>query len=149
MRRFGGIIVGIAALLAGMSNAAEVFYVDRDFQGENPTGRSWLSAFPTIQQAIDAAAKDSGEVWVKAGVYKPASRARSATFRLKPGVALYGGFRGNESERSQRNARANRTVLSGDIGHTGMYFCGSASSWYVSGRAMPTSNVPLNDISMV
>lgn len=120
MKWIGGIIFSAAALLAGTALSAEVFHVDRDFQGENHTGQSWFSAFPSVQEAIDAAAvKGGGEIWVKAGVYKPAETTREATFRLNPGTELYGGFRGNETGREQRNVKANRTILSGDIGRTG------------------------------
>ena len=94
-----------------------VYYVDQGFQGENPTGESWLSAYPSLQQAIDAAGeKGGGEVWVKSGVHKPLDSTRNATFTLKPGVALYGGFRGNETSKEARNHKSNRTVLSGDVG---------------------------------
>jgi hypothetical protein len=105
-------------LLSGCAMAnARVFYVDHDFQGETYDGTSWLSAFPSIQQAVDAAAGNGGgEIWVKAGVYKPEGSDRRASFLLKPGIKLYGGFRGHETSLTQANPKANRTILSGDIG---------------------------------
>ncbi|MEA2068857.1 MAG: right-handed parallel beta-helix repeat-containing protein, partial [Verrucomicrobiota bacterium] len=107
-------------LFSSMCFGAGTFHVDHGFRGESPTGASWLSAFPTLQGAIDAAADaGGGEVWVKAGVHKPEGGSRNATIELKPGVELYGGFRGFETERDQRNPKANRTVLSGDIGRSG------------------------------
>jgi predicted outer membrane repeat protein len=104
-------------LLSAAALDAKVFYVDGFFQGENYTGESWLSAFPSVQEAIDAAhAEGGGEIRIKAGVYKPSGDGRTATFQLAPRIELYGGFRGNETDLEQRNPKANRTVLSGDIG---------------------------------
>jgi predicted outer membrane repeat protein len=110
-------LMAVLLLLSSTGFGVDVFHVDREFEGESPTGESWLSAFPTLQGAIDAAAAvGGGEVWVKAGVHKPDGNSRNATIELKPGVSLYGGFRGNETERDQRNPKINRTVLTGDIG---------------------------------
>jgi len=110
-------ILVLCGFAAGAVFANNVYFVDGDFQGEHYTGKSWLSAFPTIQDALEAAKESGGEIWVKAGVYKPTEDGgRSATFRLYPGIRIYGGFRGNETVREQRNYKANRTILSGDIG---------------------------------
>ena len=50
------------------------------------------------------------------GEYKPAATAdRSASFALKPGVQVYGGFTGDEDDLSERDWLAYPTVLSGDI----------------------------------
>lgn len=54
------------------------------------------------------------QIWVKAGVHKPGT-ARTDTFSLKNGVAVYGGFAGTETALSQRNWQTNVTILSGDI----------------------------------
>ena len=52
------------------------------------------------------------ELWVKAGTYLPStSGVRTASFTMKTGVAIYGGFAGTESARDQRNWRSNVTVL--------------------------------------
>ncbi|MEI6891850.1 MAG: right-handed parallel beta-helix repeat-containing protein [Pontiella sp.] len=96
------------------------YYVDSNAQGKAPSGESWDTAFPTIQMALDTATTNGGgQVWIRAGVYRPEGISKSATFELTPGISLYGGFRGGETLLEQRNHKANRTVLSGDIGRIG------------------------------
>ncbi len=56
------------------------------------------------------------ELWVAAGTYTPTTGTdRTLSFQLRDGIALYGGFAGSETLRSQRNITANVTVLSGDL----------------------------------
>jgi predicted outer membrane repeat protein len=109
----------ISALLYGTALPAEVFYVNGNSRNVSASGKSWTEAFASIQEAIDTATGDSDEIWVKASVYRPAGNDRTATFALRQNTRLYGGFRGNETKRQQRNPKANRTVLSGDIGRIG------------------------------
>jgi len=113
-------ILIIATLLAGGPLNAAVYHVDGDFQGDASSGTTWRSAFPNVQDAIDAASTNGGgEVWIKNGIYKPRDTGREASFELKPGIRLYGGFLGGETEREERNPKAYRTVLSGDIDKIG------------------------------
>jgi hypothetical protein len=75
---------------------------------------SWANACE-LRYALTSAVSGQ-EIWVAAGAYKPTTGAnRSATFQLKNGVALYGGFAGTETTRDQRDPAANLTSLSGDI----------------------------------
>ena len=76
---------------------------------------SWDNACD-LQYALTSAVA-SQEIWVAAGIYKPTTDLtdRTATFQLKNGVALYGGFAGTETTRDERNWKTNKTVLSGDI----------------------------------
>ncbi|MDH7602893.1 MAG: choice-of-anchor Q domain-containing protein [Armatimonadota bacterium] len=69
-------------------------------------GSSWELAKGTVQGAINASISGD-EIWVAAGVYYE-------RITLKHGVDLYGGFAGTETERSQRNWKANETVLDGN-----------------------------------
>jgi predicted outer membrane repeat protein len=65
-------------------------------------------------------ATSGDELWVKTGTYKPTTGSdRTATFPLKSGVGVYGGFAGTETLRAQRNWTTNITTLSGDIGASG------------------------------
>ena len=82
------------------------------------TCASWVDACE-LQTALGIAVS-SDEIWVQAGMYMPTTGAdRAATFSLKSGVALYGGFLGTETNREQRDWAANVTALSGDIGVVG------------------------------
>ncbi len=82
-------------------------------------GTSWANPCD-LQYALNTLAGANSELWVKQGVYLPGNN-RTSTFQLKNGVAVYGGFAGTETSRSQRNAdpATNNTILSGDIGTPG------------------------------
>jgi hypothetical protein len=92
-------------------------------------GRRWSSAFANVQPAIEKGTQlvnngdcSAVEVWVAEGTYKPtylddSTDARTATFQLAANVALYGGFAGTESQRSDRNIDSHVTILTGDIGN--------------------------------
>lgn len=123
IRLFGTVVLTMLSLMVGRTAAetntiaTKVFYVDNRFQGNAPTGESWFSAFPSLQDAIDAAATNGGgEVWVKSGIHSPRGTRRDSSFKLKTGVHLYGGFRGDETNKEQRNPKAYPTILSGNIG---------------------------------
>ncbi len=101
---------------------AQVIYVDADATGSND-GSSWQNAYNDLSVAI-AAAQSGNQVWVAAGVYYPTSQPAYAVgsadkkfnhFTLKNGVSIIGGFAGDETDVSQRDLTANKSVLSGDI----------------------------------
>jgi len=94
-----------------------VVFVDADANGNN-NGTSWADAFNELQSGLDAAEPTGKEVWVATGTYKPPA-VRTASFQLRSGVNVYGGFAGTETARSERDWNLNPTVLSGDIGAIG------------------------------
>ena len=98
-------------------------------------GHSWDTAFATLADALAAAGKGRAEIWVAAGTYKPtAGTDRRASFVLREGLELYGGFAGTETDRSQRDWKTNATVLSGDIGgghHVPMVDAAAGNSFHV------------------
>jgi hypothetical protein len=112
--------VAAVALMLSMHAQAAVWYVDiRNTSTQD--GKSWAKAFRTIQQAIDAAANaGGGEVWVAQGTYGEARTSfphgagqNTGSLMMRTGVAVYGGFAGNETTRSARNAAANPTIIDG------------------------------------
>ena len=104
------IAVALTAPKSARANPG-VLYAAPTAQGSgNCSG--WANAC-TLQYALSCAVSGD-EIWVKKGVHYPGT-TRGATFTLKNGVALYGGFAGTETSRTQRNWQTNVTVLSGDI----------------------------------
>jgi hypothetical protein len=91
-----------------------VCFVKADATGVQD-GSSWGDAYTNLVTALGSAPADS-EVWVAAGTYKPDASSRDNAFFFNAGQAAYGGFAGAETRRSQRDWRANPTILSGEIG---------------------------------
>lgn len=96
------------------------------------TTSTWSNPFKYLQNAINAA--QAGDIiFIKQGTYKPTHLRtaptvyaagncldRNATFTMKNGVDVYGGFAGTESKTWQRTVDVqgfptNQTTLSGDI----------------------------------
>ena len=73
-------------------------------------GKSWTTAFASVQDALAAGA---GEIWVARGTYRPGAD-RQATFQLLPSGSLFGGFAGHETQRDQRDWQRNLTTLDGN-----------------------------------
>ena len=111
------VLVGIICVgWAGTSsaNAESVLYVKADAAGAGD-GTTWADAYTDLQVAL-AAAESGDHIWVAAGTYRPSGPSdRTATFQLRSGVEIYGGFAGTEVSRSERSPATNATVLSGDL----------------------------------
>ncbi|MFH1740369.1 MAG: DUF1565 domain-containing protein [bacterium] len=81
---------------------AKVVYVSLNAAGDG-SGSSWENACTSVSAGMTASASGD-EVWVKSGRYMEA-------IRMKPHVALYGGFAGTEQIRENRDWTANETII--------------------------------------
>jgi predicted outer membrane repeat protein len=98
-----------------------IFHVRSGFTGD---GFTWAGAMGDPQAAIEAAAiATNSQVWIAAGIYRPASwpnggsADREKHFALRNNVPVYGGFpNGGDPGLPARNPAANLTVFSGNIG---------------------------------
>lgn len=91
--------------------AARIRYVKPAATGTGD-GSSWDNASGDLQRMIDELADNNpndlpGEVWVAAGVYTPqayliANEQYSASFRMRDGISVYGGFAGTEASKAER-----------------------------------------------
>ena len=116
-RRYARVLFAASAMvLATVAAEAEVHFVTQEGDGSK-NGANWENAYD--EAAFPAAILSAGsgdEIWVKAGVYRPSTaNVTTASFVLKNGVAVYGGFAGTETSSADRNLSANVTVLTGDL----------------------------------
>ena len=104
-------------------DAGRIRYVKPDGTGD---GTSWEKASGDLQKMIDelAAVDASGEVWVAAGEYRPTTQIiegvqYAASFRMRDGINVYGGFAGTETAKAEREKGdmpwiyTNETILLG------------------------------------
>ncbi len=138
----------IVALILAMApsqvvRAATVRYI-------KPTGLSsgtcdsWGNACG-LQYALGIATSGD-ELRVMQGTYYPTSGSeRNATFQLKTGVGVYGGFDGTEANRTDRNWAIHVTILSGDIGAVGN---ASDNSYHVVTGSLTDSTAVLDGFTV-
>ena len=84
-------------------------------QGGTGDGTSWINASGDIQRMIDELADNNpgglpGEVWIAAGEYEPQTQlisnaSYSASFRMRDGISVYGGFAGGETSKTERTMK--------------------------------------------
>ena len=92
-----------------------VIYVNRNAVGIVHDGSSWANAFKTLQDALVNTTGCITQIWVAAGTYYPdeggneVNNNRSASFVMKNGITLYGGFSGTETSVGQRNFKLYKT----------------------------------------
>jgi len=103
--------------------SGKIIYVDDDANGLND-GSSWADAYNFLQDALadaNSCAKPV-EIRVAQGIYKPDQGVgiipgdRKATFQLKNGVTVNGGYAGlGQPYPNNRNIDLYKTILSGDL----------------------------------
>lgn len=117
MRAFNAIDFSARAAPVSLTTegcSSVVLYVRSEASGTGG-GRTWAEAYQSLAVAMDDA-RAGDTIWVAGGIYRPgAAGARNASFRLRAGVTVLGGFRGDETAAEQRDWEANPTVLSGDL----------------------------------
>ena len=94
--------------------AGRIRYVMQQARGTGD-GTSWANASGDLQGMIDELADNNpqnlaGEVWVAAGTYEPRTQlisgtGYSASFRMRDGISVYGGFAGTESSKQERTMK--------------------------------------------
>ncbi|MCC6675822.1 MAG: right-handed parallel beta-helix repeat-containing protein [Phycisphaerales bacterium] len=122
--------VVIAILMASAGAAVAAPPNVRHVRADAPAGGdglTWGTAYNDLRAALSAASASGGavtELWVRQGVYIPAGPGGTdpaISFTLVPGVAVYGGFAGTETDRTQRNPFTRETILEGNTGAARAY----------------------------
>jgi hypothetical protein len=132
-------------LLAIVSTAgAKIIYVDADAptggrSGIRADGQTWGTAYKYLQDGLGAGVSGD-QIWVADGIYKPDANTgnpngtgdRFATFELKNGVALRGGYAGfGQPDPDARDIEVYQTILSGDLlGNDGPDFANNYENSY-------------------
>ncbi len=96
------VLVGLLLCLASGEASAGIIYVAN---GTGGFATTWPGAYTTIQSAIDTATAGD-QIWVARGTYQE-------NISLTDGVALYGGFKGDEVSLATRDLNANPTRIDG------------------------------------
>ena len=123
-------LFGVLSFFFSFSTAfAQIVYVTPEGSGAMD-GSSWSNALDGNGAAGDGytrladtmrLATSGTHFWIAEGTYKPcADDDREKSFELSQNVKIYGGFLGNETSMADRNWNLHLSILSGDIGVTGV-----------------------------
>jgi hypothetical protein len=102
----------------GEARGETILYVDANATGPTHNGSSWCNAYLELQPVLSVAAVGTN-IRVADGVYRPdpsgLPNPRQATFPLKTGVTLEGGYAGcGAPDPNARDTNPSGTILSGD-----------------------------------
>jgi predicted outer membrane repeat protein len=113
--------IGLSVILAlGLASTAHsaVWYVDKDNDSGTKDGLTWLTAYTTVHEGLDAA--DAGDdVWVAEGVYAEIRDNETGSVLMKEDVDLFGGFSGPGSSLKNRNWETHTTTIDGSTARDG------------------------------
>ena len=117
MHRF--VVSIVITLVVGLAVSAEGKTIHVKVGGTGD-GSSWVHAYGSLQDALDNA-EPNDDIWLAEGTYIPTQLydpcdPRSATFQMKNGVGIYGGFSAvGDPNWESRDWEKYETVLSGDL----------------------------------
>lgn len=97
----------------------DTVYVDLNATGSG-NGTTWANAYTDLQNAITTEPVDKIFLVAKGTYYPSNTTNQYATFNLKSGHQLWGGFN-NGDLFHQRNVKLNETILSGDLNKDGFH----------------------------
>jgi phosphohistidine phosphatase SixA len=103
-------VVVFASLVLAAQASADTLHVAAIAE-PGGDGTSWNTAYRTIDYAL-ATWQPGDEIWIANGTYNVVSSG----YTIKNGMHIYGGFRGNETMREDRDWYRRKTVLSSDNG---------------------------------
>jgi hypothetical protein len=145
------LVISALLLMAGAPAiaAGATIYVDATMNGD---GSSWVNAYKYLQDAL-AVATSGDEIRVTEGIYIPdrnlanhdGSGDRAASFYLKTGVGIYGGFPVGGGLWDERDPNAYQTILSGDLNGDDVGFTNNAENSFHVVRALGTDATAVLD----
>lgn len=114
-----GLCVGVLLLSLLVFSAgaeARTYHVTQNGGGDKGGG-DWSNALDEGGFRNKLKDSEAGDVfWVAKGIYRPSGeKDLNASFVLKEGVKLYGGFKGDEASLESRRPEVDVTVLTGDL----------------------------------
>ena len=114
-------------------DAGRIRYVKVGGTGD---GSSWDKASGDLQKMIDelAAVDAPGEVWVAAGTYRPTTQIiegvqYAASFRMRDGIDVYGGFAGTETSKAARKKGSMPWIYSKETVLLGADYDDKSAEW--------------------